>query len=146
MMQDLYDKQANTALVDSTPAAGSLRQTGKYSTGGQHTCCRMSMTNRQIQRRWTAHLLQDLYDKQTNTAQVDSTPAAGSLQQTYTPSQGVRNLARQGSSAKSKVTQFVATPVWKLTCHMGSQCYLPPGRGDISAFTPSKAGTRFSDT
>ena len=26
-----------------------------------------------------------------------------------------------------------------------TQCYLPPGRGDIPAFTPAKAGTRFSD-
>jgi len=26
-----------------------------------------------------------------------------------------------------------------------TQCYLPPGRGDFSAFTPAKAGTRFSD-
>jgi len=26
-----------------------------------------------------------------------------------------------------------------------TQCYLPPGRGDIPAFTPSEAGTRFSD-
>jgi len=26
-----------------------------------------------------------------------------------------------------------------------SQCYLPPGRGDIPAFTPAKAGTRLSD-
>jgi len=24
------------------------------------------------------------------------------------------------------------------------QCYLPPGRGDIPAFTPAEAGTRFS--
>ena len=28
---------------------------------------------------------------------------------------------------------------------MGSQCYLPPGRGDIPALTPAEAGTRFSD-
>ena len=27
-----------------------------------------------------------------------------------------------------------------------TQCYLPPGRGDIRAFTPAEAGTRFSDT
>ena len=26
-----------------------------------------------------------------------------------------------------------------------TQCYLPPGRGDIPAFTPAKADTRFSD-
>jgi len=28
---------------------------------------------------------------------------------------------------------------------MESQCYLPPGRVDIPAFTPAEAGTRFSD-
>ena len=26
-----------------------------------------------------------------------------------------------------------------------TQCYLPPGRGDIPAFTQAEAGTRFSD-
>ena len=26
-----------------------------------------------------------------------------------------------------------------------AQCYLPPGKGDIPAFTPAEAGTRFSD-
>jgi len=26
-----------------------------------------------------------------------------------------------------------------------TQCYLPPGRGDIPAFTPAEAATRFSD-
>jgi len=26
-----------------------------------------------------------------------------------------------------------------------TQCYMPPGRDDFPAFTPAKAGTRFSD-
>ena len=26
-----------------------------------------------------------------------------------------------------------------------TQCYLPPGRGDIPAFTPAEDGTQFSD-
>ena len=26
-----------------------------------------------------------------------------------------------------------------------TQCYLPPGRGDIPAFTPAEAGIQFSD-
>ena len=36
---------------------------------------------------------------------------------------------------------------WPLrTCHDGiTQCYLPPGRGDIPACTPAEAGTRFRD-
>ena len=29
--------------------------------------------------------------------------------------------------------------------HGITQCYLPPGRGDIPTFTPAKAGTRFGD-
>jgi len=29
--------------------------------------------------------------------------------------------------------------------HGITQCYLPPGRGDIPALTPAEAGTRFSD-
>ena len=52
----------------------------------------------------------------------------------------------------SKVTNVavrkVVTRLWDLTCHTGSHSvYLPPGRGDILAFTPyySKAGTRLSD-
>ena len=39
----------------------------------------------------------------------------------------------------------VATQLRELTCHMGSQYYLPPGRGDIPALTPAEAGTRLSD-
>jgi len=31
------------------------------------------------------------------------------------------------------------------TSHGITQCYLPPGRGDIPVFTPAKAGTQFSD-
>jgi len=43
--------------------------------------------------------------------------------------------------------------VHSLTCHTATgthmpyritQCYLPPGRGDIPAFTPDEAGTRLS--
>jgi len=29
--------------------------------------------------------------------------------------------------------------------HGMTQCYLPPGRGDIPALTPAEAGTRLSD-
>jgi len=29
--------------------------------------------------------------------------------------------------------------------HGITQCYLPPGRGEIPALTPAEAGTRFSD-
>jgi len=29
--------------------------------------------------------------------------------------------------------------------HGITQCYLPPGRGDIPVFTPAEAGTRLSD-
>jgi len=46
------------------------------------------------------------------------------------------------------------TAVRSLTCHTAAgthipfgitQCYLPPGRGDIPALTPAEAGARLSD-
>jgi len=37
------------------------------------------------------------------------------------------------------------SPLWKITCHMGSQCYLPPGSSDFPAFTLDEAGTQFSN-
>jgi len=33
----------------------------------------------------------------------------------------------------------------ELTCHEITRCYLPPGKGDIPAFNPAEAGTRFSE-
>jgi len=45
----------------------------------------------------------------------------------------------------SSLQASLPSPLRELTCHMESQCYLPPGRGDIPAFTPAKADTRFSD-
>ena len=48
-------------------------------------------------------------------------------------------------SNKCIAVRKVATPLRELTCHMGSQCYLPPGRGDIATLTPAEAGTQLSD-
>jgi len=49
-------------------------------------------------------------------------------------------------SNKCIAVRKVATPLRELTCHFGiTQCYLPPGRGDIPALTPAEAGTRLSD-
>jgi len=45
-------------------------------------------------------------------------------------------------SNKCIVVRKVATLLRELTCHMPhTQCYLPPGRGDIPALTPAEAGT-----
>jgi len=50
--------------------------------------------------------------------------------------------------------KYTDIAVRSLTCHTATgthmpysitQCYLPPGRGDIPAFTPIEAGTRLSD-
>ena len=50
--------------------------------------------------------------------------------------------------------KYTDTAVRSLTCHTATgthmpyritQCYLPPNRGDIPAFTPAEAGTRLSD-
>ena len=54
---------------------------------------------------------------------------------------------------KSKV-KYTAIAVRSLTWHIATgthmpykiiQCYLPPDRGDVPAFTPAEAGTRLSD-
>jgi len=47
--------------------------------------------------------------------------------------------------AYSSLQACLPSPLQELAYHMGSQCYLPPGRGDIPAFTPAEAGTRFRD-
>ena len=48
--------------------------------------------------------------------------------------------------AYSSLQAGLPTPLRELTYHNGiTQCYLPPGRGDMPAFTPAEAGTRFSD-
>ena len=56
------------------------------------------------------------------------------------------------NKVKSKVNTDIA--VRNRNCHTATgnhmpyvitQCYLPPDRGDFSAFIPSEAGTRFSD-
>ena len=59
------------------------------------------------------------------------------------PTNSVKAL--KATSNKCIAVHKVATPLRELTCHMGSQCYLPPGRGDIPALTPAEAGTRLSD-
>jgi len=55
--------------------------------------------------------------------------------------------------ARSKV-KYMDIAVRSLTCHTATgtrmpyrltQCYLPPGRGDIPTFTPAEAGARFSN-
>ena len=50
-----------------------------------------------------------------------------------------------GSGRVQKRVRKVATPLRELACHVGTRCYLPPGRGDIPALTAAEAGTRFSD-
>ena len=61
-------------------------------------------------------------------------------------------MADRKSCKVKKVKKGIA--VCRQACHHGygnshaygiTQCYLPPGRGDIPAFTPAEAGTRFSD-
>jgi len=57
---------------------------------------------------------------------------------------------------KSKVkVKYTDIAVRSLTCHTATgthmpygktQCYLPPGRGDIPALIPAKAGTRLTDS
>ena len=44
------------------------------------------------------------------------------------------------SSSRKRLTATGTRVPYAIT-----QCYLPPGRGDIPASTPAEAGTRFSD-
>ena len=64
------------------------------------------------------------------------------------------NLLHSGSSSsiwiriKYRYSSLqCALPQWQGNSHAIeiTQCYLPPGRGDIPTFTPAEAGTRFSD-
>jgi len=52
---------------------------------------------------------------------------------------------RRVTSNKCIAVRKVATPLRELMPHGITQCYLPPGRGDIPALTPAEAGTRLSD-
>jgi len=57
-----------------------------------------------------------------------------------------RRMDGEQVSNKCIAVPKVATPLRELTCHTTlSQCYLPPGRGDIPSLTPAEAGTRLSD-
>ena len=47
--------------------------------------------------------------------------------------------------SSSPLVSNPASLLQELTCHMGSQCYLPPSTGDIPALITAKAGTQFSD-
>jgi len=64
---------------------------------------------------------------------------------------GAVTVKQTGNSNKVKYTDVA---VRSLTCHTATrthmpyritQCYLPPDRGDIPAFTPAEAGTQLSD-
>ena len=48
-------------------------------------------------------------------------------------------------SNKCIAVHKVATATGTHMPHGITQCYLPPGRGDIPALTPTEAGTRLSD-
>jgi len=54
-------------------------------------------------------------------------------------------LPHKGKGKQDLAIRELTSPLREITYHMGSQCYLPPGRGDFPAFTPAEAGTRFSD-
>ena len=61
----------------------------------------------------------------------------------------IHSIRRYVTSNKRIAVRKVAIPLRELTCHMPhgiTQCYLPPGRGDIPPLTPAEAGTRLSDT
>jgi len=52
--------------------------------------------------------------------------------------------AKKEKKAYSSLQADLPSPLRELTYEI-TQCYLPPGRGDIPAIIPAEAGTRFSD-
>ena len=55
----------------------------------------------------------------------------------------IYTLKLHSKSKKSKSLQAgLPSLLRELTCHGITQCYLPPGRGDIPTFTPAEAGTQ----
>ena len=76
-------------------------------------------------------------------------PVAVSVSSTEFLFRSVHYAAKNPSEVK-----YTDIAVRSLTCHTAigtqlpcriTQCYLPPDRGDISAFTPAEAGTRLSN-
>jgi len=66
----------------------------------------------------------------------------------YTISSHISHSWRQSvSRSQNWFTKVRSTPHSYGTHmpHRITQCYLPPGRGDIPAITPPEAGTRLSD-
>ena len=71
-------------------------------------------------------------------------------QNSFKPGVEERWIVKMGLKVKvkgaySSLQAGLPSPLLELTYHGITQCYLPPGRGDIPAFTPAEAGTRFSD-
>jgi len=63
-------------------------------------------------------------------------------------------MAGGPGEARYSIVKYTDIAVRSLTCHTAkgthmpyriTQCYLPPDRDDIPAFTPAEAGTRLSD-
>ena len=67
-------------------------------------------------------------------------------QKVHRRSQGV-HWVKKSKEVYSSLQASLLSPLRELKCHNYGiiQCYLPPDGGDISAFTPAEAGTRFSD-
>ena len=70
------------------------------------------------------------------------------------PAQAEYSAGSNNGGKMQRKVKYTDIAIRSLTCHTATgthmpygiiQCYLPPDRGDIPAFTPAEAGTRLSD-
>jgi len=80
--------------------------------------------------------------------------ATAILPETLLSCRPIFRYTHQWLMEKVKKSKVYDIAVRRLTCHTATgthmpyritQCYLPPDRGGIPAFTPAEAGTRLSD-
>ena len=98
------------------------------------------------------HTLARVYDIQHHSHHHHSRIAGeGRSQQSSLQAAVVLSIVTLQTKVKVKasaqqLSSNLGSPLRGLACHgIMIQCQLPPGRGDIPAFTPIEAGTRFSD-
>jgi len=124
------------------PAAAAAAAVNTFSC--RH-CPYYVRTARQLERHTALH------DDVSSTTHATATAAAAAA---AVPLHGLQPANTRYVCDRYSKVKFTDIAVRSQTCHTATgthmpygitQCYLPPDRGDLTAFTPAEAGTRFSD-
>ena len=129
----------------------------RHSRAGRQTANvdRRRRTLAEEQRRRSAravHQILSTGQSSTDRNSCCSAPITTDIYKVLSHCQGI--IHRQAIFVGKSKAKYTDIAVRSLTCHTATethmpyritQCYLPPDRGDISAFTPAEAGTRLSD-